>query len=175
MYSVGDPLIIHCTSDSNPPPFFTWSFWPYNKSEEISIIEHSNKSTKIVFDRIQTKNAGTYTCTVINTARPSYPNMTSFVSVYVKNTERKFAGCERCGYIETCQQSNERTVCNFNIWVPITVIFILLSIAFVVSSSVLIIKWKTTHKSTTTNKILLEKRYVSLSFSPFHILLHTLQ
>lgn len=170
MYSVGDPLIIQCTSDSNPPPVFTWSFWPYNKSEEMSIIEHSNKTTKIVFDRIQTKNAGTYTCTVINTARPSYPNMTSFVSVYVKNTERMFTGCEQCGYIETCQQSYERTVCNFNIWVPITVIFILLSIAFVVSSSVLIIKWKTTHKSTPTNKILVEKRYVSLSFSPFYIL-----
>lgn len=66
--------------------------------------------------------------------------MTSFVSVYV--TEKIFTGREQCWYIATCQQSNERTVCNFNIWVPITVIFILLSVAFVVSFSFLIMMWK---------------------------------
>lgn len=137
------------------------------------ISEHSNKpikTSKIVFDRIQTKNAGTYTCTVINSARPNYPNMTSFVSINVQHSERTHHDCNQCGYMETCQQSNERTVCNFNIWVPITVIFILLSVAFVVSSSVLIMKWKRTHTNTTTNKILVEKRYVSFTF-----FLHTLQ
>lgn len=131
------------------------------------ISEHSNKTTKttkIVLDRIQAKNAGTYTCTVINSARPNYPNMTSFVSINVQQSERTHHDCNQCGYMETCQQSNERTVCNFNIWMPITVIFILLSVAFVVSSSVLIMKWKRTHTNTTTNKILGEKRYVSFTF-----------
>lgn len=167
MYFAGDSLTIQCTTDSNPPPVFIWNFRPINKIEELPISEHSNKITKtsmIVFDSIQTKNAGTYTCTVINSARPNYPNMTSFVSINVQHSERPHYDCNQCGYMETCQQSNEKTVCNFNIWVPITVIFILLSVAFVVSSSVLIMKWKRTHTNTTTNKILVEKRYVSLTF-----------
>lgn len=172
MYFAGDSLTIQCTTDSNPPPVFIWNFRPKNKIEEMPIIEHANKTTKttkIVFDRIQTKNAGTYTCTVINSARPNYPNMTSFVSINVQHSERTHHDCNQCGYMETCQQSNERTVCNFNIWVPITMIFILLSVAFVVSSSVLIMKWKRTHANTTTNKILVEKRYHNVSFTFVYI------
>lgn len=168
MYFVGDSLTIQCTTDSNPPPVFKWNFRPKNKIEEMPISKHSNKTTKttikIVFDRIQTKNAGTYTCTVIYSTKPNYPNMTSFVSINVQHSKRTHHDCNQCGYMETCQQSNERTVCNFNIWVPITVFFILLSVAFVVSSSVLIMKWKRTHTNTTTNKVLVEKRYVSFTF-----------
>lgn len=108
-------------------------------------------------------------------ARPNYLNMRSFVSVYVKKNQRIFTGCEQYGYIETCQQSNERTVCNFNIWVPITVIFTLLSVAFVVSSSVLIMEWKRAHKSTTFNNILNEHRYVSFLCPLFYIPLLNLQ
>lgn len=169
MYFAGDSLTIQCTTDSNPPPVFIWNFRPKNKIEEMPISEHSNKTTKntkIVFDRIQTKNAGTYTCTVINSARQNYPNMTSFVSINVQHSIRTHHDCNQCGYMETCQQSNERTVCNFNIWMPITVIFILLSLAFVVSSSVLIMKWKRTHTNTTTNKILVEKRCLSYYVTP---------
>lgn len=87
----------------------------------------------------------------------------------LKKTQRIFTGCEQYGYIETCQQSNERTVCNFNIWVPITMIFTLVSVAFVVSSSALIMKWKRTHKSTTFNNTLNENRCVSLSCPLFYI------
>lgn len=135
MYFAGDSLTIQCTTDSNPPPVFIWNFRPKNKIEEMPISEHSNKTTKtskIVFNRIQTKNAGTYTCTVINSARPNYPNMTSFVSINVQHSERTHHDCNQCGYMETCQQSNEKTVCNFNILVPITVIFILCSICCVI-------------------------------------------
>lgn len=145
---------------------FTWNFRPFNKSEEMPIIEHSNKTTKLVFDRIQIKNAGTDEPALLWTRLDqNYLNMSSFVYVYVKYSERMFTGCEQCGYIETCQHSIERTVCNLNIWVPITVIFILLS---VVSSNVLI-------NATTKKTIYVEKRYVSLSCSLFYILLHTLQ
>lgn len=174
MYTVGEFLTIQCSSDSNPPPVFTWSFKPQNISGDTGI-EYSKDKSKLVCRSLKTENAGTYTCNVINTARPDYLNMTSFVTIYVKNSERIYNGCDQCGYIETCQQSNERTVCNFNIWVPITVIFILLSVAFVVSSSVLIMKWKRTHQNTTANKLLVKKRYVSISCSLFYILLHTLQ
>lgn len=131
-------------------------------------IEHSNKA-KLLFERIQTKNAGTYTCTVINTARPNYPNMTSFVSIYVKNTERIFTGCDQCGYIEICQQSDEKTVCAVNIWMPVAVVCILLSTAFAVSSIVMIRQRKRTQESTATNDILIENRYLTLLCPPLNL------
>lgn len=160
MYYVGDSLTIQCSTKSNPPPVFTWSFWPDNKSKEI---EHSNKDNKFVFDSLQTKDAGTYICTVINTARPNYPNMTSSVSIYVNNSERikSMSVCDQCGYIETCQQSGEKTVCVVNIWMPIAVVCILLSAAFAVASTVMIMQRKRTQESIATNNILIENRYVN--------------
>lgn len=157
MYSIGDPLTINCTTDSNPPPVFTWSFLPYNKSEEMPI-EQSNKNAMLVFDRIQTKNAGTYTCTVINTARPHYPNMTSFVSVSVKNSETIKSVCDQCGYFKTCQQNSEITVCIVDIWVPVAFVFILLSTAFAISSIVLIVQRKKSKEIIPTNQKSIDKR-----------------
>lgn len=174
MYTVGDFLTIQCSSGSNPPPVFTWSFNPQNKSGD-NRIGYSNDKSKLVFERIQTENAGNYTCTVNNTERPGYPTMTSFVSVYVLNSEGKYSDCNQCGYIETCQQTNEKTVCSSNFWVPIAVVFILLSAAFAVSSIVMIMQRKRTQESTATNNILFENKYVTLLCSPFYILSCNLQ
>lgn len=168
MYFVGDPLTIQCTTDSNPPPVLTWSFQPDKKNKEI---EHSTKD-KLVFDSLHTKDAGTYICTVINTARPSYPNMTSFVSIYVNNSERikSMSVCDQCGYIETCQQSGEKTVCTVNFWMPIAVVCILLSAAFAVASTVMIMQRKRTQESIATNNILIENRYVNYCVLPLTFL-----
>lgn len=171
MYFAGDSLTIQCTTDSNPPPVFTWSFQPYNKSEE----KHLNDTFKLVFDSVQTENSGTYTCTVINTARPNFPNMTSSVSVNVKKSERIYSDCDQCGYIETCQQSGEKTVCVVNIWMPIAVVCILLSAAFAVASTVMIMQRKRTQESIATNNILIENRYVKLLRPPFNIPSNKLQ
>lgn len=157
IYSIGDPLTINCTTVSNPPPVFVWSFLPYNKSEEMPI-EQSNKNAMLVFDGIQTKNAGTYTCTVFNAARPHYPNMTTSVSVNVKNSESIKSVCDQCGYFKTCQQNSENTVCILNKWVPITFVFILLSTAFAISSIVLITRGKKSKEIMSTNKNCIDKR-----------------
>lgn len=169
MYFVGDPLTIQCTTYSNPPPVFTWSFRPYNKSEEKQI-EHSNENFKLEFDSVQTENSGTYICTVNNTARPNTPNMTSSVSVYVKKSERISSDCDQCGYIETCKQSGEKTVCVVNIWMPIAVVCILLSAAFAVASTVMIMQRKRTKESIATNTILIENRYVNYCVLPLTFL-----
>lgn len=168
MYFVGDPLTFHCTTDSNPQPVFTWSFQPYNKSEE----KHLNDTFKLVFDSVQTKNSGTYTCTVNNTARPNSPNMTfsSSVFVYVKKSEIIYSDCDQCGYIETCQQSGEKTVCVVNIWMPIAVVCILLSAAFAVASTVMIMQRKRTKESIATNNILIENRYEDYCVPPLTFL-----
>lgn len=166
MYYVGDPLTIKCSTDSNPPPVFTWSFRPYNKLEDTHMERFKNK-TKLVFNSVQTKDAGTYTCTVINTARPNYPNMTSFVSIHVNNSNRIKSVCDQCGYFKTCQQSNENTVCVVNIWMPIAVVCILLSAAFAVSSIVMIRQRKKTQESIASNNILFENRCVVLLYPPF--------
>lgn len=89
---------------------------------------------------LKTEAAGNYTCTVINTARPGYPNITSFVSVHFLNSEEKYSGCNRCAYIETCQESNEKTFCVSIFWVHIAVVFILLSAAFAIASIVMIMQ-----------------------------------
>lgn len=164
MYSVGEPLTIKCITYSNPRPVFIWSLRPHNKSEE-KLIEQS----KLVFDSVQTENAGTYTCTVINTARPNYPNMSSFVTILVKNSERIYTGCDQCRSIETCQQSNEKTVCVVNIWMPIAVVCILLSASFAVSSIIMIRQRKKTKESTATNNILIENRSPSSDATPGEI------
>lgn len=160
IYSIGDPLTINCTTVSNPPPVFVWSFLPYNKSEEMPI-EQSNKNAMLVFDGIQTKNAGTYTCTVFNAARPHYPNMTTSVSVNVKNSESIKSVCDQCGYFKTCQQNSENTVCILNKWVPVTFVFILLSTAFAISSIVLITRGKKSKEIMSTNKNCIDKRSLS--------------
>lgn len=168
IYFVGDSLTIQCTTDSNPPPVLTWSFRPYNKSEEMPI-EHSNRSKILEFVSVQTKNTGTYTCTVKNMVKPGYPNMTFFVSVYVNISEEIYTGCDQCGYIETCQQSNEKTVCVVNIWMPIAVVCMLLSVTFAVSSIVMIRQRKRTQESTATNNILIENRSPSSDATPGEI------
>lgn len=172
MYSVGEPLTIKCITYSNPRPVFIWSLRSHNKSEE-KLIEQST----LVFDSVQIENSGTYTCTVINTARPHYPKMSSVVTILVKNSERIYTGCDQCRYIETCQQSNEQTVCIFNIWMPIAVVCILLSTAFAVASIVMIKQRKRTQESTATNNIIFENRLVTLwfKFQPFNILSNKLQ
>lgn len=159
VYTVGDFLTMQCTSDSNPPPVFTWSFKPHNKSGDTRI-EYSQNKSKLVFHSLKTENAGTYTCTVNNATNNL--NMTSFVFVHVKNSERIYTGCDQCGYTETCQQSNEKTICIVNIWMPIAVVCILLSAAFAVSSIVMIRQRKRTQESTATNNIIFENRLVTL-------------
>lgn len=170
-YFVGEFLTIQCSSDSNPPPVFTWSFKPQNKSGDTRI-EYFQYKSKLVFHSLKTENAGTYTCTVNNATNNL--NMTSFVFVHVKNSERIYTGCDQCGYIETCQQSNEKTVCIVNIWMPIAVVCILLSATFAVSSIAMIRQRKRTQESTATNNIIFENRLVTLwfKFQPFNILSH---
>lgn len=170
-YFVGEFLTIQCSSDSNPPPAFTWSFKPQNKSGNTRI-KYSQDKSKLVFHSLKTENAGTYTCIVNNMTNNS--NMASFVFVHVKNSVRIYTGCDQCGYIETCQQSDEKTVCTVNIWMPIAVVCILLSTAFAVSSIVMIRQRKRTQESTATNNIILENRLVTLwfKFQPFNILSH---
>lgn len=161
VYYDGEFLTIQCSSDSNPPPAFTWSFKPQNKSGDTRI-EYFQDKFKLVFHSLKTENAGTYTCIVNNMT--NNPNMTSFVFVHVKNSERKYTNCDQCGYIETCQQSDEKTVCAVNFWMPIAVVCILLSAAFAVSSTVLIMQRKRTQESIATNNIVFENRLVTLWF-----------
>lgn len=174
VYYVGEFLIIQCSSDSNPPPVFTWSFKPQNKSGDTRI-EYFQDKYKLVFQKLKTENAGTYTCTVNNAT--NNPNMTSFVFVRIKNSKGIYTGCDQCGYIETCEQSDEKTVCNVNIWMPIATVCILLSAAFAISSIVMIRQRKRTQESTATNNIIFENRLVTLWFKlqPFNILSHKLQ
>lgn len=174
VYYVEDSLTIQCSSNSNPPPCFTWSFKPHNKSG-VTRIEYFNNKSKIMFSSLKAEDSGIYICMVNNLARPHLLNTSANVSVLPKLSEREYSDCNQCGYTETCLQSDEKTVCRVNIWMPIAMICILLSAAFAVSSIIMIRQRKRTHKSTTTNNILNENRYVTLLCPPLNILSHNLQ
>lgn len=160
-YYVGEFLTIHCSSDSNPPPVFTWSFKPQNESGDTRI-EYSNDKSELVFSSLKTEDSGIYMCTVNNLPRPNFLNTSYNVSVLPKISERGYSGCNQCGYIEICQQNNEKTVCVVNIWMPIAMVCILLSATFAVSSIVMIRQRKRIQESTATDNILIENRYVTM-------------
>lgn len=136
-YFVGDHLTIKCITDSNPPPVFTWKFHPHNKSLE-TVIKTSSDVSKLVFDTLQTTDSGTYSCTATNAARLNSANVTSTVSLYVNHSEIGYQGCNQCGYLKVCQQYDGKTVCVTNKWVPIAIVFILISVSFAAASIVLI-------------------------------------
>lgn len=159
IYSIGDPLTIQCITKSNPPPVFTWIFKPHNKSGDTRV-EYSNDKSKKMFSSLKAEDSGIYICMVNNSARPHILNSSANINVSVvpKISEREYSGCNQCGYMETCQQSNEKTVCVYNFWMPIAVVCILLSAVFAVSSIVMVKQRKKTQKSTATNNISIENK-----------------
>lgn len=157
IYSIGDPLTIQCITESNPPPVFTWIFKPHNKSGDTRV-EYSNNKSKMVFSSLKAEDSGIYICMVNNSARPHILNSSAYVSVVPKISEREYSGCNQCGYIEICQQSNQKTVCVYNFWMPIAVVCILLSAVFAVSSIVMVKQRKKTQESTTTSNISIENK-----------------
>lgn len=172
IYSIGDPLTIQCITKSNPPPVFTWIFKPHNKYGDTRV-EYSNDKSKKMFSSLKAEDSGIYICMVNNSARPHILNSSANINVSVvpKISEREYSGCNQCGYMETCQQSNEKTVCVYNFWMPIAVVCILLSAVFAVSSIVMVKQRKKTQESTATSNISIENKYVPLLCSPFFIIL----
>lgn len=153
MYSIGDSLTIHCETNSYPLPVFSWSFQLHNESKQTPI-DHFSNISKLVLTNLKQEDSGNYTCIVINLARPNSSHKTSTISVYVGNAEKMYtAGCDQCGYIETCQQSERSTVCIPNMWVPIAVVFILLSATFAVSSIVMLMQRKRTRENIVSDNV----------------------
>ncbi|XP_065933874.1 carcinoembryonic antigen-related cell adhesion molecule 6-like [Magallana gigas] len=136
-YFVGDYLTIQCITDSNPPPVFAWKFQPHNKFVE-TVIKNSSDVSKLVFDTLQITDSGTYSCMATNAARLNSANVTSSVSLFVRHSEISYQGCNQCGYLKVCQQYDGKTVCVTNKWVPIAIVFILISVSFAAASIVLI-------------------------------------
>lgn len=166
MYSIGDSLTIHCKTDSYPLPFFSWIFQPHNESKRRPIERFSNIS-KIELKSLKPEDSGHYTCIVINLARTNSTNKTSSISVYVENSEKMYtAGCDQCGYIETCQQSERSIVCSPNMWVPIAVVFILLSATFAFSSIVLLMQRKGTRENTASGNVFQMQRSDESNITP---------
>lgn len=165
-YSIGDSLTIHCKTDSYPLPFFSWSFQPHNESKRRPIERFSNIS-KIELKSLEPEDSGHYTCIAINLARTNSTNKTSSISVYVENSEKMYtAGCDQCGYIETCQQSERSIVCSPNMWVPIAVVFILLSATFAFSSIVLLMQRKGTRENTASGNVFQMQRSDESNITP---------
>lgn len=168
LYFVGDLLTIQCIIDSNPPPVFTWKFHPHNKSLE-SVIENSWNVSKLVFNSLQTKDSGIYSCTATNAARPISANMISSVSFYVRHSEIRYQGCNQCGYLKVCQQYDGKIECVTNKWVPIAIVFILISVSFAATSIVLIKNKRQRSKSITYSNIVPSQRYKHIFFQPSSI------
>lgn len=166
MYSIGDSLTIHCETNSYPIPVFSWSFQLHNEFKQTPI-DHFSNISKLVLTNLKHEDSGNYTCIVINLARPNSSHKTSTISVYVGNSEKMYtAGCDQCGYIETCQQSERSTVCIPNMWVPIAVVFILLSATFAVSSIVMLMQRKSTRENTVSDNVFQMQRSDESNITP---------
>lgn len=166
MYSIGDSLTIHCETKSYPLPVFSWSFQLHNESKQRPI-DHFSNISELVLTNLKHEDSGNYMCIVINLARPNSSHKTSTISVYVGNSEKMYtAGCDQCGYIETCQQSKRSTVCIPNMWVPISVVFILLSATFAVSSIVMLIQRKRTKENTVSDNVFQMQRSDESNITP---------
>lgn len=157
-------ILLEISSQSNASLIVTrhlfsfGNFTPHNKSLE-SVIENSWNVSKLVFNSLQTKDSGTYSCTATNAARPYSANVTSSVSFYVRHSEINYQGCNQCGYLKVCQQYDGKTECVTNKWVPIAIVFILISVSFAATSIVLIKNKRLRPKSITYSNIVPSQRY----------------
>ncbi|XP_062578870.1 uncharacterized protein LOC134240804, partial [Saccostrea cucullata] len=83
-YYVDDDIKLECFSDSNPPPIYSSTFLPTNNNEDDTKYFISNMSL-VELNKLQTNNSGNYACSVFNTFNEKTFNITSMVSILVRN------------------------------------------------------------------------------------------
>ncbi|XP_062610517.1 uncharacterized protein LOC134272285 [Saccostrea cucullata] len=143
---IGESLNLTCSSDGNPVPRFEWKF---NSSDILIDDRHTltrdNRTLRLM--NVNLDNNGIYICVASNLIDGEITKVSSHLTLNVRQREpvptHLFSCAESpCGITESCTESNGRPACTINIWSPICFLFVFLTIVFVVSTAILIIKQK---------------------------------
>ncbi|XP_062578877.1 carcinoembryonic antigen-related cell adhesion molecule 6-like [Saccostrea cucullata] len=141
IYYIGDDLKLECFSDSNPPPIYSWTFQSTNNSEDTKY--NISYRSSLILNNLQINNSGNYTCSAFNTFNGKNFNVTSVVSISVRNPDIQAPlTCDSnpCQIGELCKEKDGQAVCGFNMWKAVSFIFIPLTVVFASSVAFLFIK-----------------------------------
>ncbi|XP_062583678.1 carcinoembryonic antigen-related cell adhesion molecule 5-like isoform X2 [Saccostrea cucullata] len=148
VYSVGDEEKLDCLTISNPPPVYSWGFLSTNSSEEEHTINLDRIGSSLLLKNLQTNNSGDYICSAFNTFNGKTLNVTAVVRLSVKNPEIQLTSAypmsdaKLCQPGEICKEKKGQSAVSINIWMVLSIIFILLTVIFVSTTAYSFIKEK---------------------------------
>ena len=99
--------------------------------EKLTSIEGADST--LALKNIQSDVSGNYICFVKNAIGESYNDVLINVSEGEKSTQTKIFPCNGCWIFENCKRKADKAICATNIWMLIAIVFIILSVVFVIA------------------------------------------
>ena len=147
-FSIGEDISLHCKANSNPLPIITWMFQSFDHSkgrEKLTSIEGA--ASTLTLKNIQSEVSGNYTCFFKNPIGESFNVVLINVSEGEISTQTKIFPCNGCWIFENCKRKADKAICATNIWMLIGIVFIILSMVFVI-----VIVFLIKHRNSTQEK-----------------------
>ena len=91
------------------------------------------RDSTLALKSIQMEVSGNYTCFVKNPIGESYNDVLINVRERVKSNQTRIFLCYGCWAFENCRRKTDKAMCVTNIWMLIAILFIILSVVFVIA------------------------------------------
>ena len=133
-FSIGEDISLHCNANCNPFPNITWMFQSFDHSKgRKKLTSLKGAASTLTLKNIQMDVSGNYTCFVKNAIGESYNVVLINVSERVKSNQTRIFLCDGCWAFENCKRKTDKAICVTNIWMLIAIVFIILSVVFVIA------------------------------------------